>query len=166
MDPYTMAFTGLVSGYALPAALTDAIAGGLCYYHGFRGNMDVLFALLQGTPNDYIVGILVRTFTGIEGKPGVELPVAFGFAPGMATVSRGHMPVAYNTSTPGHVSLKVYDGMGRLVQTLINAHQPAGEKLVSWDNKDLSNRTVANGVYFLKLEANDQTAVHKLILLK
>ena len=76
------------------------------------------------------------------------------------------MPVAYNTSTPGHVSLKVYDGMGRLVQTLVNAHQPAGEKLVAWDSKDLSNRTVANGVYFLKLEANDQTAVHKLILVR
>jgi flagellar hook assembly protein FlgD len=54
--------------------------------------------------------------------------------------------------------------MGRLVQTLVNTHQTAGEKSVYWDNKDLSNRTVSIGVYFLKLEANEQTAVHKLIL--
>jgi hypothetical protein len=163
MDPYTMAFTGLVSGFAMPAALTDAIAGGLCYYSGFRGNLNVLFALLQGTPNDYIVGILVST-TGIEEKPGGAVPLAFGFAPSTVTVTRGHLPIAYTTSVPGHVSLKVYDGMGRLVQTLVNTHQQAGEKSVYWDNKDLSNRKVSNGVYFLKLEANEQTAVHKLIL--
>ncbi|MGD8979094.1 MAG: FlgD immunoglobulin-like domain containing protein, partial [candidate division WOR-3 bacterium] len=84
----------------------------------------------------------------------------------MATVSRGRMPIAYSTTTPSHVSLKVYDGMGRLVQTLVNAQQPAGEKSVYWDNKDLSNRTVSNGVYFLKLEADNQAAVHKLILVR
>jgi hypothetical protein len=165
MDPYTMAWVGSPFGFTLPAALTDAVAGGLCFYSGFRG-MDVLFAMLQGTPVDYVVGLYVRDFTGIEGKPGVELPSAFGFAPSMATVTRGHMPIAYTTNAPSHVSLKVYDGMGRLVQTLVNAHQTAGEKSVYWNNKDLNNRTVANGVYFLKLEAANQTAVHKLILLK
>jgi flagellar hook assembly protein FlgD len=76
------------------------------------------------------------------------------------------MPIAYSTTTPSHVSLKVYDGMGRLVQTLVNAQQPAGEKSVYWDSKDVSNRTVSNGVYFLKLAAEGNTAVHKLILVK
>jgi hypothetical protein len=166
MDPYTMTFTGVNIGFALPSALTDAIAGGLCYYESFRGYQDVLFAMLQGTPNDYVVGILVRTHPGVEGKPGTVMPLAFGFAPSMATVSRGRMPIAYSTTTPSHVSLKVYDGMGRLVQTLVNAQQPAGEKSVYWDNKDLSNRTVSNGVYFLKLEADNQAAVHKLILVR
>ena len=165
MDPQTMTWIGSPFGFTMPAGLTDAIAGGLCYYHGFRGSMDVLFALLQGTPNDYIVGILVRT-TGIEGKPGQALPLAFGFAPSMATVSRGRMPIAYTMEAPAHVSLKVYDGMGRLVQTLVNSHQPAGEKSVYWDSKDLNQRQVSNGVYFLKLEADDQTAVHKLILVR
>jgi hypothetical protein len=30
----------------------------------------------------------------------------------------------------------------------------------------VSNRTVSNGVYFLKLEADNKAAVHKLILVK
>jgi flagellar hook assembly protein FlgD len=64
------------------------------------------------------------------------------------------------------VSLKVYDNTGRLVQTLINAQQPAGEKSVYWDGKDVNKRKVSNGVYFLKLAAEGQTAVHKLILVK
>jgi len=84
----------------------------------------------------------------------------------MATVNKGHVPIAYTTTTPGHVSLKVYDGMGRLVQTLVNAHQPAGAQSLVWNNKDMHNRVVANGVYFLKLEAENTTAVHKMILVK
>ncbi|MGB7054757.1 MAG: FlgD immunoglobulin-like domain containing protein, partial [bacterium] len=60
----------------------------------------------------------------------------------------------------------VYDGMGRLVQTLVNSHQPAGEKSILWNNKDLNQRTVANGVYFFKLEADNQAAAHKLILVR
>jgi hypothetical protein len=164
MDAMSMAF-GSYFGFEMPASLTDAIAGGLCYYSNFRG-MDVLFALLQGTPNDYIVGIFVRPFTGVEGKPGAQMPLAFGFAPTLATVSRGRMPIAYTTTAPSHVSLKVYDNMGRLVQTLVNAQQPAGEKSVYWDSKDLNKRTVSNGVYFLKLEAEGETAVHKLILVR
>ena len=153
-------------GFDLPTALTDAMAGGLCYYENFRGFQDVLFCMLQGTPVDYIVGVLVRTHPGVEGKPGAVMPLAFGFASNMTTVSRGRMPIAYTTTAPGHVSLKVYDGMGRLVQTLVNSHQPAGEKSVYWNHKDISNRTVANGVYFLKLEADNQSAVHKLILVR
>jgi hypothetical protein len=164
MDAMAMTF-GSYFGFERPAALTDAIAGGLCYYHDFRG-MDVLFALLQGTPNDYIVGIFLRPAVGIEGKPGAVMPVAFGFAPTLATVSRGRLPISYSTTVPAHVSLKVYDGMGRLVQTLVNAQQPAGEKSVYWDSKDLNKRTVANGVYFLKLQAEGETAVHKLILVR
>ena len=84
----------------------------------------------------------------------------------MATVAKGHVPIAYSTTTPGHVSLKVYDGIGRLVQTLVDTHQPAGEKAIHWNNKDLNNRSLANGVYFLKLETENQTAVHKLIFVR
>jgi len=167
MDAQSMAFTGVTTGFALPGALTDAEAGGLCFYRGFHG-VDVLFALLNGTPNDYIVGIYVRPTQqpGITGKPGAVQPLVFGFAPSMATVSKGHMLISYSTTIPGRVSLKVYDGMGRLVRTLVDANQGAGEKSVYWDNRDLNKRTVSNGVYFLKLEAENKTAVEKLVLVR
>jgi hypothetical protein len=167
MDPYTMAFTGTPFGFTLPTALTDAVAGGLCFYSGFRG-MDVLFALLQGTPNDYVVGIYVRPTppTGVAGKPGALQPLYFGFAPTMPTVTKGHMPISYSTTMPGRVSIKVYDGMGRLVRTLVDANQGAGEKSIYWDNRDVNNRKVSNGVYFVKLEAENKSEVQKLIIVR
>jgi hypothetical protein len=104
--------------------------------------------------------------TGISERPGSGSVAVFGFAPGMSTVHRNHVPICYSTTAPSHVSLKVYDNTGRLVRTLVDTQQPAGEKSVLWDNKDLNKRTVANGVYFLKLEAQGETAVQKLVFLK
>jgi len=167
MDAQSMAFTGVTTGFALPGVLTVAEAGGLCFYRGFRG-ADVLFALLVGMPNDYIVGIYVRPTQqpGIEDNPGMVQQLGFGFAPNLPTMTWGSSPITYSTKAPGYVSLKVYDNMGRLVETLVNAHQPAGEKSVYWNNKDLHGRTVSNGIYFLKLDAEGKTAVQKLIFVK
>jgi hypothetical protein len=163
MEPASMNFTGVV--FDIYPTITTGMAGGLCFHEGFRG-MDVLFALVQGSP-DAIVGVFVRQHQpGTQEEPSNAEPLVFGFAPSMATVAKGHAPIAYTTTTPGHVSLKVYDGIGRLVQTLVDTHQPAGEKAIYWNNKDINNRSVANGVYFLKLEAEDATAVQKLILVK
>jgi len=105
-------------------------------------------------------------YVGIEEEPGSGHAAVFGFAPSMSTVHRNHVPIAYSTTAASHVSLKVYDNTGRLVRTLVDAQQPAGEKSVLWDNKDLNKRAVANGVYFLKLEAENQAAVQKLILVR
>ena len=84
----------------------------------------------------------------------------------MANPVRDHSTIAYTTTALGRVSLKIYDSAGRLVNTLVNSVEQAGAKTVIWDTHDDNHRTVANGVYFLKLEAENQTAVHKLILVK
>jgi flagellar hook assembly protein FlgD len=69
--------------------------------------------------------------------------------------------ISYATSVSGRVTLKAYDATGRLVETLVNTVQPAGVKTVNWDTGN-----IANGVYFLKLEAQGATATHKMILVK
>jgi hypothetical protein len=160
MEPVAMTFPGVEFpiNYTIT---TGAIAGGLCFHEGFRG-MDVLFALLQGTP-DAIVGCFVRW----DGAPGVEEQphdgdlLVFGFAPNMANPMRGTSAISYTTIKAGKVALKVYDGAGRLVETLVNAAQPAGAKTVNWDV-----RNIPNGVYFLRLEAEGEVATQKMILVK
>ncbi len=59
MDAATMTFTGTNFNY-YPVLNTGiyCVAGGACFYEGFNG-MDVLFTLVQGTP-DQIVGIFIR----------------------------------------------------------------------------------------------------------
>jgi len=103
---------------------------------------------------------------GIAEEPGTHDITSFGFAATMPTMAKGQLPISYATTMPGHVSLKIYDRIGRLVQTLVDEHQTAGEKSLVWNGADINNRVVANGVYFFKLEAENQHATHKLILIK
>ncbi len=168
MDANTMSFTDVVSGFSLPDSLSDAAAGGLCFFKGFRGTTDVLFALLQGTPVDYIVGIFVRPFqnTGVSGRPGSVPPSRFGFGSNMATVVKNRSSIVYTTTKAGPVLLKVYDIMGRLVKRLVDDYQDVGDKLVVWDNRDLNERRVPNGIYFLKLDAEEKTAVQRIVLVR
>jgi len=56
-DPATMTFTGLTFNYE--PTITTGIAGGMCFYEGFRG-YDVLFTIVQGDVVDAIVGLYVR----------------------------------------------------------------------------------------------------------
>lgn len=61
----------------------------------------------------------------------------------------------------GHVSLKVYNAAGQLVQTLLDGYRQAGWHEVTWDASDL-----ATGLYVYSLEAGSQTLSQKAILVK
>lgn len=102
---------------------------------------------------------------GAEEKPNTTPKTNFGLAPLMNPV-KGRITMAYTTPVAGNVSLKVYDGMGRLVKVLAQGVQPAGTKTVAWDAKDNAGRSLISGVYFIRLEANGQSASYKLVLVK
>jgi len=72
-----------------------------------------------------------------------------------ATVARFELPAA------GHVSLRVYDTAGRLVQELVNGWREPGVHEVTFDASGLTSR-----VYLLKMEAGTYSAVRKMVLLK
>jgi len=155
MNPSDMTFTGVTLD--IPHSVSGGIAGGLCFYEGFR-DMDVLFAIIQPS---HIYGLYVRDDVGVEEQPTVGTPLVFGFAPNMANPVRNRSAIPYATTTAGKVSLKVYDSVGKLVETLVNSTEPAGVKTANWNIKNMPN-----GVYFLKLEAEGKAATQKLIVVR
>ncbi len=65
---------------------------------------------------------------------------------------------------PQHLSINVYDIIGRLVKTLTNKQIPAGEHIIAWDGTNSSNQTAASGIYFVRLIANGTTNIQKVVL--
>jgi hypothetical protein len=106
--------------------------------------------------------------TGIEENPFKQAGVQqFGFAPNMPNPVSGYTSIQYSTTRAGKVSLKIYDGSGRLIKTLVNrVNEIAGTKTVYWNGTDDHDQAVSNGVYFVQLEAENKTDTHKLILVK
>lgn len=69
--------------------------------------------------------------------------------------------IDYNLSVSSLVSLKVYDVLGREVKTLVNERQDAGSHSVEFNADSLPS-----GVYFYRIQAGENTATRKLVLLK
>jgi endo-1,4-beta-xylanase len=69
--------------------------------------------------------------------------------------------IRYSLAKPSKVTLKVYDILGREVQTLVNKEQAAGQYTVTFYANNLSS-----GVYFYRLQAGSFTEIKKLMLLK
>ncbi|MBI5402705.1 MAG: T9SS type A sorting domain-containing protein [Ignavibacteriae bacterium] len=73
-----------------------------------------------------------------------------------------HVPKINGSETGTvRVVMKVYDLLGRVVQTLINGDYSAQDYEVIFDGKNL-----ASGMYFYKLSTNDYTSVKRMVLIK
>jgi hypothetical protein len=74
--------------------------------------------------------------------------------------------ISFGVPVSGHVTLEVYDIMGRMVTTLVNEELSAGSHQVIWDGVNASGESVTSGVYFYKLSQGDNTTTRKMIMLK
>jgi Secretion system C-terminal sorting domain len=72
--------------------------------------------------------------------------------------------IKYELFNESHVTLKVYDLIGREIATLVDETQPKGEYSVDFDASKYSNLT--SGIYFYKLTTEKYSDVRKMILTK
>jgi photosystem II stability/assembly factor-like uncharacterized protein len=69
--------------------------------------------------------------------------------------------ISYQLPVTNHVSLKVYDVIGREVATLVQEKLQAGEYSIMFDGSNFSS-----GTYFMRLQSGDDVVIKKLMLLK
>lgn len=74
--------------------------------------------------------------------------------------------LAYTLSSPGTVSLAIYNSRGQRVRSLLNDQQAAGEHTLSWNGTDDSGRGVASGLYLCRIACEGKQETRKLLLLK
>ena len=60
----------------------------------------------------------------------------------------------------------IYNVLGQHVKTLVDQDMSAGVQNIEWNGTDDAGRTVASGVYFYRLRANDFQATKKMLMLK
>ena len=69
--------------------------------------------------------------------------------------------IGYTIPRAVHVTLKVYDALGKEVATLVDEQKAAGSYRVAFNGN-----SIASGTYFYRIQAGDHLAVRKLVLLK
>lgn len=170
-DAWTLIFTQTMTITDLPSGADSTVNFGIVDLVSEKVFYTEIFTLLSGdqNPSNDTASIYSNTFLpGIEEQPIISGPLVFGFAPSIPNPIKKHVTVSYTTTVQGKVSLRVYDCTGRLIRTLVNdnANLPAGVKSVYWDGRDETDRKISDGVYFLRLEAENKSATCKLILVR
>lgn len=74
--------------------------------------------------------------------------------------------ISYTIPSADRVRLEVFDVLGRRVATLVDNIQLAGRYSYPWRGTDRSGIDLPSGLYIARLQAGEQTAVRKLMLLK
>jgi hypothetical protein len=75
--------------------------------------------------------------------------------------------VEYTVKLKGRVRLGIYGVSGRRVACLVDSHVPhRGVRTALWDGRGDDGRDLPSGVYFVRLEAGQESALHKIVLVK
>ena len=69
--------------------------------------------------------------------------------------------IHYTLGISGKVKLVIYDNTGKIVKTVFNKYQQAGEHLIEFDGS-----TLASGIYLISLQFKNRCRVKKMILIK
>ena len=133
------------------------------------------------SPDPYIgVEPLQYTITAEDVRRSrIELPALVAYEIPAETELLSNYPNPFNPETwipyrlaeDAFVTLTIYDGNGRVVRTLNVGHRIAAiyesrSKAIYWDGKNELGESVASGVYFYSLSADDYSATRKMVILK
>ena len=64
------------------------------------------------------------------------------------------------------VNITIYDSMGKIVITLVNNLQDAGNNIIRWNSRNNKNQIVSAGLYFYTIQIGNFRETRKMVLLK
>ena len=69
--------------------------------------------------------------------------------------------INYTVAKYDHVSIAVYDVIGRKIESLVNGHVDAGNYEITWNGSNYSS-----GIYYVKMKSGSYQNTQKLLLMK
>jgi hypothetical protein len=128
------------------------------------------------TPDNVSGEILARSKTlmfSLGLVPGAASGQRDGLDEGIARLALSAKSPAVGSSTiefsgpaDAGVTARVYSVSGRLVASLYDGRLTGGVERIVWDGTDSSGRRVAAGVYFVRVESEDENVTAKVVLLR
>jgi hypothetical protein len=123
-----------------------------------------LIGTMSGTSNRhnagfwYLQGYLL---TSVEEKPVEELPREYQLVQNYPNPFNPTTTIRFSLPQRSHVTLKVFDVLGREVTTLVDGEMEAGEHSVVFDASGLSG-----GTYFYQLKAESVVRTQCMVFIK
>jgi hypothetical protein len=130
----------------------EALPGAFVYRLAMSGN-----TLFAGRTDG-----LWRRSTETVSVPGGSHRISFA-APSPNPAGEG-VTLRYTLSRDAKMMLAVYDVAGRRVRALAAGVEAAGDHVIGWDRRDEGGHDVGSGIFFARLEAEEQAITRKMVL--
>ena len=120
----------------------------------------------EQTPNLELIGCIINgisygSVTAVDKLSEAITPSGYTLYPAFPNPFNPTTIIRYRIAQNGHVSLKVFDILGREVATVVDGYVSSGEHNISFDGSSLSS-----GIYFYQLQAAKFNLIKKMVLLK
>ncbi len=128
--------------------------------------LDSVFTLIvAGNLADAVV-IIDSLIATLKLDGGINYPQEFTINQNYPNPFNPITTIQYDLPIKSHVSITIYDLIGRHVKTLLNQTQDAGNRFINWDATNTQEQPVSAGLYFYRINVGDLVQTRKMILLK
>ncbi|MBU0559416.1 MAG: S8 family serine peptidase [Bacteroidetes bacterium] len=162
-------WTSLTSNLSKPSAGpydVSAVSSSGSYTIPANDKIEVAFSIAAGPSLDELRESVYQSRIKYRELPtdidkNVEQPYSFGLEQNYPNPFNPRTVIKFQVPSSKFVMLKVYDLLGKEVQTLVNEQKPAGSYDIEFNADNLST-----GVYFYTLTAGNFTETKKMVLLR
>ena len=161
LDPYQKCYSGLTA-WKFEEFNLSAFEGQVMLRFHFASNEQYGF---EGWYIDDI-NITTERYTDIKDEDDPSAGLANNLHLAYPNPFNPTTVIPFEVAEKSHVTLKIFDVSGRLVQTLVNNTLIEGRHKATWDGKDKTGRNAASNVYFCRLQIGSFTSTERLILLR
>jgi hypothetical protein len=104
--------------------------------------------------------------TDVTDQSNVNLPLRFELQQNYPNPFNPSTTIAFQLPHTGHVSIEVFDVLGRHVASIFDGALSSGRHFVTWDGHTDRGQPVPSGVYLYHMKTGEFSAHRKMLLLK
>jgi parallel beta-helix repeat protein len=149
-DPLTQKFT-----FRSPVALADG-----------RHRLELQVRTLDNTITEDTTSFTVQAGPLEVTESGELLPKQFALRQNFPNPFNPETKIRFDLPEQAEVTVRIFNLLGEEVVTLKQEKMPAGTHTLSWDGRNKAGQVAPNGVYFLRVEADNKVATKKLLLVR
>jgi hypothetical protein len=95
-----------------------------------------------------------------------SIPLVWNLAQNYPNPFNPRTSISFDVPRSGHITIKIYDILGREIKSIWEETTPSGSYQVFWDGLDKTGQAVASGVYVYRIESRDFSDTRKMILIR
>jgi hypothetical protein len=120
---------------------------------------------IQFAPKFHSGTIQVKSTTGVD-DPQISLPAQFSLGQNYPNPFNPTTEFEYSLPVRSHVTIEVFDILGRNVRTLVNESMEAGVHHMTFDGRSSTGEQLSSGVYLYRISTSEFSKTKKMVILK